>query len=64
MKKLKSYLERYIEQIKNITGFKLKEHLTNLGLGYGSKYYQGKTQACYIGVKQKEQPRDDDDDGL
>ena len=44
--------------------FKLKEHLTNLGLGYGSKYYQGKTQACYIGVKQKEQPRDDDDDGL
>jgi hypothetical protein len=58
VKRLKSYLEIHIEQIKNITGTKLKEHLTNLGLGYGSKYYQGKTQACYIGVKQKEQPRD------
>jgi|DEB0MinimDraft_10_1074344.scaffolds.fasta_scaffold20716_1 hypothetical protein len=58
VKRLKTYLERYIEQIKNITGTKLKEHLTNLGLGYGSKYYQGKTQACYIGVKEKAQPRD------
>jgi len=60
-KKIKSYLEKYIEQIKNITGTKLKEHLTNLGLKYGSKYHDGKTKACFIGVKLKDPPRDEYD---
>jgi len=51
VKKMKSFLERFIPQTKSLTGKWVKDQLKNLGIKYGTKYLDGKSQACYYPVK-------------
>ena len=64
VKRMKSYLEKFIPQTKSLTGKWVKDQLLNLGLKYGTKYCDSKSQACFIGVKLNPPQSEDDYDNF